>query len=57
MGISRDPHAAPPLRVQAKNILIAVGGRAFRAPIEGAEHAITSDDILVLPKVAQPLKS
>lgn len=40
------------LASQAKNILIAVGGRAFKAPIDGAEHAITSDDILVLPKVA-----
>jgi pyruvate/2-oxoglutarate dehydrogenase complex dihydrolipoamide dehydrogenase (E3) component len=40
-----------PCYAQAKNILIAVGGRAFKAPIEGAEHSITSDDILVLPKV------
>lgn len=39
------------LSQQAKNILIAVGGRAFKAPIEGAEHAITSDEILVIPKV------
>jgi len=39
------------LRSQAKNILIAVGGRAVRAPIKGAEHALTSDEILVIPKV------
>ena len=35
-------------RLQAKNILIAVGGRAVRLPFEGAEHAIISDDILEL---------
>ena len=34
--------------MQAKNILIAVGGRAVRIPIEGVEHAIISDDILEL---------
>jgi glutathione reductase (NADPH) len=42
-------------RYTAKNILIAVGGRAFKAPIEGAEHSITSDDILVLPKIPKKL--
>lgn len=31
--------------VQAKNILIATGGRAVKLPIEGAEHAIISDQV------------
>lgn len=34
--------------VQAKNILVAVGGKATKAPIEGAEHAIVSDEVLQL---------
>jgi glutathione reductase (NADPH) len=42
-------------RYTAKNILIAVGGRAVRAPIDGAEHCLTSDEILVLPKVPKKL--
>ena len=45
--------------VQAKNILIATGSFASKIPIEGAEHAITSDEILnldVLPEkcILQP---
>ena len=36
---------------QAKNILIAVGGRAVKPPIEGAEHAMTSDEILEIEEV------
>ena len=37
--------------LQAKHILVAVGGRAVQIPIEGAEHSIISDDILELEKV------
>ena len=43
--------------VQAKNILIATGSFASKIPIEGAEHAITSDEILnldVLPEKCIP---
>ena len=32
----------------ARHVLLATGGRAVKAPIPGAEHAITSDDALVL---------
>ena len=39
--------------LQAKNIMIAVGGRAVKAPIDGAEHTITSDEILEIPKVTR----
>ncbi|CAL5228430.1 g11564 [Coccomyxa viridis] len=39
----------------AKNILIAVGGRATKLPIPGAEHAIISDDILDLPELPKKL--
>lgn len=35
-------------KVTAKVILVAVGGRAVKAPIDGAEFAITSDDALAL---------
>ena len=34
--------------MQAKNILIATGSFASKIPFEGAEHAITSDEILNL---------
>ena len=34
--------------MQAKNILVATGSFASKIPIEGAEHAITSDEILNL---------
>ncbi|GLI63070.1 hypothetical protein VaNZ11_005972 [Volvox africanus] len=34
--------------LRAKNILIATGGVATKIPIEGAEHAIISDDALAL---------
>ena len=37
--------------LQAKHILIAVGGRATKIPIPGAEHAITSDEVLNLTEV------
>lgn len=39
--------------LQAKHILVATGSFASKIPIEGAEHAITSDEILnldVLPE-------
>ena len=36
--------------MQAKNILIATGGRAQVPPIEGKEHTMISDQILDLPK-------
>ena len=36
--------------LQAKNILIATGGRAQVPPIEGKEHTIISDQVLDLPK-------
>ena len=36
--------------VQAKNILIATGGRAIVPPIEGKELTIISDQVLDLPK-------
>ena len=36
--------------MQAKNILIATGGRATVPPIEGKEHTIISDQVLDLPK-------
>jgi glutathione reductase (NADPH) len=35
-------------RITAKNILVATGGSATKLPIEGAEHAITSDEALAL---------
>lgn len=38
------------LMVQAKNILIATGGRALVPPIEGKELTIISDQVLDLPK-------
>lgn len=34
--------------LKAKNILVATGGYATKLPIEGAEHAITSDEALSL---------
>ena len=37
-----------------RNILIAVGGKPIKVPIEGVEHCITSDNILHLDK--QPKK-
>jgi glutathione reductase (NADPH) len=36
--------------LQAKNILIAVGGTPYRLPIPGAELTITSDEALELPE-------
>ena len=37
--------------VQAKNILIATGSYAIKAPIEGSEHGITSDEVLNLEEL------
>lgn len=39
----------PPLRAQAKNILVAVGGKATKLDIPGADLCITSDEALELP--------
>ncbi|GIM01826.1 hypothetical protein Vretimale_6606 [Volvox reticuliferus] len=54
-GVILDPQtvevAAPDgskRQLRTKNILIATGGVATRIPIEGAEHAIISDDALAL---------
>jgi hypothetical protein len=44
-----------PWLAQAANILIATGARAFVPPIEGAEHAIISDDILDLPELPRKI--
>jgi len=41
------------LRLSTKNILVATGGHAVKLNIPGAEHAITSDEALVLDKVAR----
>ena len=38
------------LTPQAKNILIAVGGKPTKLPIEGADYAIVSDHVLDLPE-------
>ena len=43
------------LGLQAKHILLAVGGRATKISIPGAEHSITSDEILNLPEVPKRL--
>lgn len=43
------------LLLQAKTILIATGGRAVKLPIDGAEHAIISDEILNLPSLPKKL--
>ena len=40
---------------QAKYILLATGGKAVKLPIEGAEHAIISDEILNLPSLPKKL--
>lgn len=39
----------------AKNILIAVGGRAVKPPIDGADLAMTSDEILEIAEVPKTL--
>ena len=36
---------------QARNILIATGCKAVKAPIEGSEHGIISDDVLSLERI------
>lgn len=55
-GTFKDPHTVEvkllpgggTRTLTAKHILIATGGHAVKAPIEGAEHAITSDEALAL---------
>ncbi|KAK9824171.1 hypothetical protein WJX72_008264 [[Myrmecia] bisecta] len=42
-------------RFKVKNICIATGGKPITPPIEGAEHAIISDQILDLPKLPKKL--
>ncbi len=47
----RDPHSlelAGGYRISAKHILVATGGRPWKPPLPGIEHAITSDDIFHL---------
>ncbi len=46
---NRPNRPQPPARYTAKNILIAVGGRATKLAIPGAELCITSDEALELP--------
>ena len=41
------------MRLRAKHILVATGGHAVKLNIPGAEYAITSDEALVLDKVAK----
>lgn len=38
-------------RLRTRNILVATGGHAVKIPIPGAEHAITSDEALVLEEL------
>ena len=46
--IGIDPISVYPPVYQAKNILIAVGGKPQKLSIPGAEHCITSDEALEL---------
>ena len=39
--------------MQAKNILVATGSYPIKAPIEGSEHGITSDEVLNLEKLPE----
>lgn len=39
--------------LRGKNVLIATGGYATKVPIEGAEHAITSDEALSLDSLPE----
>ena len=41
--------------LQVNKIFIATGGRAVKLPIDGAEHAIISDEILNLPSLPKKL--
>lgn len=43
------------LWLQAKTILIATGGRAVKLPVDGAEHAIISDEVLNLPSLPKKM--
>lgn len=53
-----DPHTielADGTRKTAKHILIAVGGRPVKPQIEGAEHAITSNEIFHLEELPKSM--
>eukprot|EP00887_Chlorella_sp_A99_P002348 scaffold10.g2348.t1 len=57
-GVILDPHTVEVRaadgsvrQLKAKNILVATGSRAVKLRIPGAEHAITSDEALVLEEV------
>ncbi|MGF1500037.1 MAG: glutathione-disulfide reductase [Elainellaceae cyanobacterium] len=52
-----DPHTLQvgDRQVTAKNILIAVGGRPNKVPIDGIEHAITSKEIFDIDQVPRRL--
>jgi len=59
-GVVLDPHTVEVqmtdgavMRLRAKNILIASGGHAVKIDIPGAEHAITSDEALVLENIVK----
>ncbi len=39
--------------VQAKNILVATGSYPIKAPIEGSEYGITSDEVLNLEQLPE----
>ena len=59
-GVVLDPHTVEVrmtdgavMRLRAKNILIATGGHAVKIDIPGAEHAITSDEALVLENIVK----
>ena len=56
-GRLKDPHTVEVggKSWTAKYILIATGGRPYKLAIEGAEHAITSDQIFNLKKQPQSL--
>lgn len=54
-GVLLDPHTVEVTasdgskrQLKAKHVLIATGGTPTKIPIEGAEHAITSDEALAL---------
>lgn len=56
-GVLQDPHtvAVGGERYTAERILVVTGSRPFRAPIPGAEHGITSDEIFHLKRFPKRL--
>ena len=42
-------------RLRTNNILIATGSKAFKVPIPGHEHGITSDEALCLPELPKKI--